>query len=235
MNNVHIDIKSLLEKYYRGNSSVEEELILSNYFLTEEDIPAEYEADRILFASMAKDKGSFTAPADLESDIISRIGKVRGKKRWRIISAVAAAAALTGVAVILPLTLIKDNQIPAESLAEVSGQDITVNDSAINVKNTSDDSMSNSLTENSFANSSGTESGIDQSPEVTKTYNNANIKSVEKTETLTAEEQEALNKGLKALANIGRQLKQADNRLAAAETNITETYAKINGIVNNLK
>lgn len=61
------DIKILLEKYWRGDTSLEEETRLKDFFAENDDVPEELLADKYLFLSYQRE-----APA-LDEDLVSAI------------------------------------------------------------------------------------------------------------------------------------------------------------------
>lgn len=68
------EIKSLLEAYYDGTTTIEQEKLLCDFFATASNIPPELEADRQLFVELyAKVDEPFDVPVDLEAKLISHI------------------------------------------------------------------------------------------------------------------------------------------------------------------
>jgi len=59
-------IKILLEKYYSGTSTLEEERMLSAFFTSGAEIPMEMEADRKVFELLALDSGQLDETPDIE-------------------------------------------------------------------------------------------------------------------------------------------------------------------------
>lgn len=92
------EIKRLIEKYYRGDSTEDEEMTLREYF-TKEDIPDSYEAEKVIF-------GYYDTPVDIpepspdfESRILAGIDasdRDEHRKRFRrfILPSMSAAAGL---------------------------------------------------------------------------------------------------------------------------------------------
>jgi len=73
------EVQKLLEKFYEGISSLEEEAALHNFFLNE-NIPRELEPDRLYFESMEAGKLNMQPDADLTSDILQAITTPDQKK-----------------------------------------------------------------------------------------------------------------------------------------------------------
>ena len=68
------EIKRLLEAYYAGNTSIEQEKLLCDFFATAINLPPELEPDRQLFVSLCSmEEEPIDVPADLESKLISHI------------------------------------------------------------------------------------------------------------------------------------------------------------------
>ena len=68
------EIKGLLEAYYAGNTSIEQEKLLCDFFATATNLPPELEPDRQLFVSLCSmEEEPIDVPADLESKLISHI------------------------------------------------------------------------------------------------------------------------------------------------------------------
>ncbi len=61
------NIRQLLEAYYNGDTSIEQEQLLCDFFATATDIPADMEADRQLFLSLATSIVEIDIPNDLEN------------------------------------------------------------------------------------------------------------------------------------------------------------------------
>lgn len=90
------EINRLLGKYYNGESSEEEEMILKRIF-EEGNFPAEFEEDSEIFRYYSDSFSFPVASADLEKRIISAIGnddvQTKGLVRKRLLYAVISAAA----------------------------------------------------------------------------------------------------------------------------------------------
>lgn len=97
-------IKSLLEAYYDGTTTIEQEKLLYDFFASATEIPAEMEADRQLFNSLhsvlAKE---IIVPDNLENQLISHIDNLEkaeqiNRRKWikpfAYISAAACAILL---------------------------------------------------------------------------------------------------------------------------------------------
>lgn len=98
------EIKRLLKAYYDGNTSIEQEKLLYDFFATKTDVPAELESDWQLFIALhSTTKTEVDIPTDLEQKLISHIdnlerSEVQNSKKWLkpfvYISAVACVIAL---------------------------------------------------------------------------------------------------------------------------------------------
>ncbi|MDX9726625.1 MAG: hypothetical protein RBT38_09590 [Bacteroidales bacterium] len=91
------DIKILLEKYYEGSTSSEEELLLKRFFSSKE-VPEEFRHDNEIFRFFLDSAEIPEAPSGLEERIIIRIDRERAEaklsKKHRIIAIISAAAVL---------------------------------------------------------------------------------------------------------------------------------------------
>lgn len=87
--------RTLLARWYDGNTSAEEEDALTTYFTHAEDIPEDMTADAAIFAmpTAKSDKMSADIPADLLAEVNGAIISEKIRKRRRNIWYVAASAA----------------------------------------------------------------------------------------------------------------------------------------------
>ena len=93
-------IKTLLQKYYDGSTSLEEEDLLIEYFL-DNDVPQEFAADKeqILGMSVVRDT-EISIPTDLENNIleslksVQEVNKVRSLRSRPIYMAMSVAASV---------------------------------------------------------------------------------------------------------------------------------------------
>ncbi|MBM6882294.1 hypothetical protein [Bacteroides caecigallinarum] len=105
-------IRHLLEKYYSGETDVNEEKILEDYFMHDE-VSAEFSVDKEVFCHLAemKENDEITVPVGMEkriSDNIdmwekqSKAGKPRYYTLYKYVSGIAAAAViLIGISVFM--------------------------------------------------------------------------------------------------------------------------------------
>jgi hypothetical protein len=93
-------IKALLEKFYEGATSSEEEAELRDYFSTEQ-VPEELQADRELFVCMASAGEPVEVPADLNTRIISALSEAEhAESRSRRIGIYSFSALAAGLLII---------------------------------------------------------------------------------------------------------------------------------------
>ena len=98
------EIKILVEKYFDGATSLEEEKMLSQYFSQCNELPEEFKSVKMLFASLYKIGEA--APVNAEV----RVAPTIKRARWRAWSYHIGAGVAASVAVIMLLTaLFKDN------------------------------------------------------------------------------------------------------------------------------
>lgn len=99
-------IKQLLEKFYEGTTSREEEELLERYFTEHEKIPGELAADRELFTSLSSLHRPVDVPADLDEKITDRLSTVqRAETRVRRISIYSFSGLAAGLLLILSVYL----------------------------------------------------------------------------------------------------------------------------------
>lgn len=94
-------IKSLLEAYYDGSTTIEQEKLLCDFFASTTDIPAELEADRQLFNSLHSAlTNEIIVPNNLEDQLITHIDNLEkaeqnNSRKWIIpFTYISAAACL---------------------------------------------------------------------------------------------------------------------------------------------
>lgn len=95
MNN-HIEIKAILEKYFEGHSSLEEEQLLKSYFQGA-DIAPEHEKYRLLFQFLVSEKEQL-APKQLSQAIYSDANNnnsLRVMVRWSMATAASILLAVS--------------------------------------------------------------------------------------------------------------------------------------------
>lgn len=107
----------LLEKFYDGSATEEEETFLRDFFRSA-NAPADLEADRRLFAELDR---KVAAPAELKEnigrmiDIRAAIGKKRRRSAWIIAAAASLALAITaGMSMFAPRSTPDTEMSPEE-------------------------------------------------------------------------------------------------------------------------
>jgi hypothetical protein len=98
------ELKRLIEKYYNGESTEQEERTLRDYF-GNNDIPYGYEAEKVIFNYYTESAGITGPSADFEAQILAGIDaseKVSGSMKMRkyilpILSAAAGLLFITGL------------------------------------------------------------------------------------------------------------------------------------------
>jgi hypothetical protein len=77
-------MKILLDKYYKGETSIDEENILMNYFL-DNDVPEEFCEDRKLFVGLNELKEEdIVVPENLKNDILNKLEPLQENKIKKI-------------------------------------------------------------------------------------------------------------------------------------------------------
>jgi anti-sigma-K factor RskA len=114
-------IKSLLDRYFEGETSLDEEKMLSTFFQNSKDLPAEWQGFQHLFQFFAEEKQQ-TAPSNLVlqpsgSQLLDQSPKSATIISLRWARSVAAAIAILAIAlwILHPYEFAK----PAEPIAEV--------------------------------------------------------------------------------------------------------------------
>ena len=96
MNDIN-QIRTLLDRWYGGESSPGDETMLTDFFASAGELPPDLEADRALFAAMSEAAASFTAGVETE---MARERRVAKPARWRRILWAASGAAACLLAVV---------------------------------------------------------------------------------------------------------------------------------------
>ena len=95
------EIRKRLERFYAGETSLEEEKALENYF-SRATVPEELIPDKELFHSLSKGKAAVPVPGDLNSKILDTIDRVARKEtRTRRISLYSLSGLAAGLLVII--------------------------------------------------------------------------------------------------------------------------------------
>jgi hypothetical protein len=116
------DIKVLLELYFEGQTTLQQEDELSDYFLTCEDIPAEWLPYRAIFTA-------FAAAKEVTTTVEPNVQKPRHS--WRVIwGAVASLSAAACLALGIFLWSAETQRGTTDLVCYVDGEQITDNDMA---------------------------------------------------------------------------------------------------------
>ena len=118
------EIKRLLDTYYEGNTSIEQEKLLCDFFATTTDIPAELESERQMFMALqSATKTDIDIPADLEQSLIAHIDNLerqetQNRRKWikpfSIIS--VAASIIILIAIGLKFVNLNDKVVTHETI-----------------------------------------------------------------------------------------------------------------------
>ena len=107
------EIERILEKYYNGETSLEEERLLKEYFSGHE-IPAHLQAEKAMFTSFLNEKGKGLQDNDFDrlvekkiSDKGSIVNRFMTNRRW-----IYAAASIAATVLILLAVLIRFEPVP---------------------------------------------------------------------------------------------------------------------------
>ncbi len=117
------NIKQLLEKFYDGQTSLEDELYLKEYF-SGESIPEEFLKDKELFLSMKATNEEIEIPEGMHTRLIDAISAAEHKEtRGKRINLYSLSGLAAGLLIILGVyfTFLRDN--PTDVLAKYTIQD----------------------------------------------------------------------------------------------------------------
>ena len=99
------EIRKILERFYQGESTLEEEKMLEDYF-SSTTVPEEMIPDKDLFKSFGGGSESIIVPADLNQKIIDSIGQVERKAtRTRRISIFSLSGLAAGLLIMIAVYL----------------------------------------------------------------------------------------------------------------------------------
>ncbi|MBN1132645.1 MAG: hypothetical protein JXA39_06205 [Bacteroidales bacterium] len=110
MENVN-KIKALLDRYYNGETTLEEEQQLEQYF-RKSDIPESFSVDKELFLALADDAPVMEIPGDLDEKIMNTIDRAENKEiKTRRISWFSLSGLAAGLLILISVFLffMKDN------------------------------------------------------------------------------------------------------------------------------
>ena len=89
-------IKTLLDKFMDGQTTVEEEALLAEYFLSS-DVPAEWENYRLMFSYFDRGMEGDLVPVEQPRPTLTRL---MGRRWWGIAAAACITAAIVATAVL---------------------------------------------------------------------------------------------------------------------------------------
>lgn len=232
-------IKHLLEKFYEGTTSPEEDNILYEFFSSTSEIPEEMEADSKIFTALSDSSKYAVPPSDLPDRIMKAVdntiisghksGVPPQRKRFSVIAiaSFAMAAAITAFIMLAPFTtgITPDTtQLPTQLASLETGDSIDKNPAiSDSIEHTADNHDAKN-SEQSVKVCHPDAKGVTSPPVSTL------AKAATKTESipeLTEEELIALEAGMKALAHAGEQMAYASNCLESTDDNLRNIYSSI--------
>ncbi len=117
------NIKQLLEKFYDGQTSLEEEVHLKEYFAGD-SIPEELLEDKELFVSMGAADREVSIPGDLNTKLIDTINAAERKEtRVKRINLYSFSGLAAGLLIILAVYFAFLRESPADVMAQYTIQD----------------------------------------------------------------------------------------------------------------
>ena len=99
------EIRKMLDRFYQGQTTLEEEKILEEYF-SSTTVPEEFIPDKDLFQSFIEGEDSVVVPADLNQKIVASIDQVERKAtRTRRISVFSLSGLAAGLIIMIAVYL----------------------------------------------------------------------------------------------------------------------------------
>lgn len=112
------ELKKLLEKFYEGETSLEEEHLLRNYFKNSK-VPEDLAADKEYFIHLYQEQQVFPQNSELihklQHTIDNQVRRENNTRRLNIFYKVSTIAAGIAIIVISYLTIIQNNKKPLEN------------------------------------------------------------------------------------------------------------------------
>ncbi len=246
------EIKRMLEKFYEGISTQEEEAALSSFFKNTDTVPEALSADMKVFQALEDSPDSAPVPADLVPNIMTAINAASGggKRGFRSIfrsktfyitsAAIVALILMIPVAMkILTRTEGKDNLISKarvtqsehldspEIIEEKAGALAYQEETEVKVKPVN--VISGEKTEkHHYAKVEKASSNVGISPSAT-----SENQSDEEEIILSEEELKAIQTGLAALEMAGRQFAYAQERINTTDKAVERSLNEIRNVLNN--
>ena len=219
------EIKRLLDTYYEGNTSIEQEKLLCDFFASATEIPSELEADRHLFNSLLfANKDHINVPDNLEVQLISHIDNLEKAENINNRKWIKPFAYLSAVACIIALFTIGVKFINIENKL-IENETILV--SGINSNDTIDNKNDN-IAKIERQEPDIAESAIEV-PQKTNAKKVAKRQRINKTRQLKSISEEQI-----AYENTEKALLLLSEKLNKAQEGINKTKSTINDINNTI-
>lgn len=222
-------IKGLLEAYYDGTTTIEQEKLLCDFFASTTDIPAELEADRRLFNSLHSALANEAiVPDNLKTQLISHIdnlekAELTNRPKWiKPFGYISAAACLIALFTIGVKIINIDSKL-------INDETILVSENIIN------DTI-NDITDSTLKINQQEQVVVDETtkvPQETKTEKKTKrqrINTVKQLKTVS-DEQIAYENAERALMLLSEKLNKAQKGLNKTETTINEVNNTIINII----
>jgi len=119
-------IKSLLDKFYKGDTSIAEEKELEEYFIHQE-VPDELAAEKELFSSFSAGAAPVDVPDDLENKILTSLDKAeRSVVRSRRINIYSISGLAAGLLILFSIYMgfLRDNSFRSVSQYAIEDPDL---------------------------------------------------------------------------------------------------------------
>ena len=219
-------IKSLLEAYYDGATTIEQEQLLCDFFASATEIPAELEADRLLFNSLqTAGFDNHNTPDDLEEQLISLIDNLEKAEQVNKQRLIKPFAYISVVASLIILFVIGFNLISFDD--KINNQNIEL------ITNIDEDSVD---IKEQYDTIPSINSHIDQSHDEEKSRPAIiqKKKQVKKHRTIRTNQLKSVNDEQIAYENTEKALLLLSEKLNKAQESINKTEATINDINNTI-
>jgi len=108
------EIKNLLEKYYSGETTIEEEKALKEYLLSD-DVASEFASEKEIFLSLSQAELSIEIPEDLNdnlSKMIDNLDKKSSPKRIKLNFFIKYGAAAVILVALVLVTFLPERKMP---------------------------------------------------------------------------------------------------------------------------
>ncbi len=243
-------IRELLDKFYEGTSTSDEEIILSGFFSNTSDLPEEFKADRQVFQAMEESLESTSIPPDLEQKILKSIDikisngpgrqskAIHMRKLIRRTLIITSAAAVFILIFMIPFIAGIGDDMQAEKNLIAHTDTISLDNNhdetaaLTSESNVSGDIASETPSDSenqgkTYMAASKTTCQVGSSKHTSKNHESIAPATGKEEITLSEEEIKAINLGLSALAKAGRQLAYTQECIETTDRAVDKSISEI--------